>query len=312
MDEISHADDRCPVCGAKGAIVRELPRETLLAALREFVRSDVPPSLLPSDYKLRRCGECSLEFADPMAPAPEEFYEWLDANWHYYLPDRWEWAQVESIIGETHAAGMPATVLEFGGGDGSFLRRVKPLTGQRVAMIERSDEFAEKIRATGIEAFTDGQSITGESFDFVLAFHYLEHVSDPIALLEEMLAFAGEGRVFASVPYSPMSFESTWVDPLNHPPHHLTRWNANSLHALADKIGRRARLYLPPARGVLSRTKDALKVEYLGPHWRESPADNRSLPLKHPLAFFAEWVRQMSRDRVNGRPAADVVLCEFV
>jgi len=206
-------------------------------------------------------------------------------------------------------------VLEIGAGDARFLQRLQRSAGASVVAIERSAATVANLRATGVEAYTPEDAVSAladRRFDFVLAFHCLEHVPDPLALIKSMCVHAGSGgRVLFSVPYSPMYFEDRWFDPLNHPPHHLSRWNASSLSRLIERCGGRARLQLPAARSALVRARCALAIQCLGPHWARR-REWRWLPLRQPLRFVAELIRQLRREIVNGRPAADEVLVEVL
>lgn len=303
----------CPVCAAPSAHARILTAPFLAGTLAEFVGVPPPSAVGLRDYTLRRCPRCTLEFADPMAPADDAFYAWLDREARYYVDDRWEWKRVEDRI---RAAGIASpTVLEIGAGDGRFLRRLQASAGAQGVAIERSPSAVATLRERGVEAYTPSEAaeaLTGRQFDFVLAFHCLEHIPDPVGLLATMRDHAGpRGRVLFSVPYSPMYFEGGWFDPLNHPPHHLTRWNARALAGLAQRCGETARFEMPAAYSTVRRARYALAIEQLGPHWARRRAW-RWLPLAHPVGFMRELARQARRERVAGRAAADVVLVECV
>lgn len=288
-----------------------LSAKFLAAALEEFVEAPLPPGLVVSDYAMCRCPACTLEFADPLAPAGDAFYDWLDAKSKYYVEHRWEWDQVEALVAARQDS--PA-VLEIGAGDARFLRRLGRSAGARTVAIERSAAAVAALRKDSVEAYTPddaASALANRHFDFVLAFHCLEHVTDPVGLLRTMRGHAGpSGRVLFSVPYSPMYFESRWFDPLNHPPHHLSRWNRTALESLGAQVGAQVRLTMPPAYSLLTRARFALAIRFGGPHWLRRPRQARLAPLRHPLAFVEELARQARRETVDGRAAADVVLVE--
>ena len=297
------------MCGVASHRGEALSASFIAAALAAFVEVPPPPALGLRQYTMCRCPQCALEFAEPLAPAGEPFYAWLDENLKYYDQRRWEWDRVEAQV----AGHRPsASVLEIGAGDGRFLRRLRD-AGARTVAIERPGAATAALRAQGIESFAQDEAaiaLAGRRFDFVLAFHCLEHVADPVALLESMRHWAGPaGRVLFSVPFSPMFFERRWFDPLNHPPHHLTRWNARALARLAERCGTTARLQLPAALPLLTRARHSLAIQHFGAHWKRHPAW-RWLPLRQPLRFAVELLAQLARERVDGRVAADVVLVE--
>lgn len=301
----------CPACGSPARRGPLLPKAMLARALEEFVEAPLPAGIALHDYAMCRCTACTLEFADPPAPADDAFYRWLDQHSRYYEQQRWEWDRVQEVL----ARQRGATVLEIGAGDGRFLRRLRETAGATTVAIERSDAAVAALRDQGIEAHAAAdadRALAGRRFDFVLAFHCLEHVPDPAGLLGSMRARAGDaGRVLFSVPYSPMYFERRWFDPLNHPPHHLSRWNARALEALAHRCGGRAHLQFPPARSAFARARYSLAIQHLGPHWMRGRRW-RAMPGLHPLGFVAELAAQLGRERVDGRTAADVVLVELL
>lgn len=308
---------RCPVCGGTTHVQRNLPPQITKLALEKLGNGPVPETLQIPHYQLRRCNQCTLEFANPPEPAGDSFYNWLNQNGNYYLGERWEWEQIAAVVQARSSSGACPTILEMGAGDGLLLRRLRDSFGARVVAIERSQEAAAMLRDSfGIEAHTEeeaAKSMTGQAFDFVLAFHCIEHVADPAGFLTEMCRWASTaGRVLFSVPYSPMYFEHFRFDPLNHPPHHMTRWNSRSLAALAAHVGGRADLTMPKALSTLMRAGYALAIYYLGVAWYRHPIRARILPILHPIHFLRELRIQARRERVNNRPAAEVVLVEVV
>lgn len=304
----------CPVCHAQSMLKMELSADLLRQSTAQFIGAKPTDQVNWQPYDLYECSACRLQFSNPMRPADSDLYEWLDRDGSYYLSERWEWDKVEAII-RKEANVRPITVLEFGAGDGRFLKRLLEAGVQRAVAIERSDIVAKGLRSQGLEAFSidkaDSQ-LRGVSFDFVLSFHCVEHVSDPVDFLKNKRSFAGEmGKIMFSVPYSPMHFETRMFDPLNHPPHHMTRWNKQSLHGLARQLGEQLRLDSPPALPTLKRVRHALYCEHYGPNWNNRTRLARYAALLNPIEFYKEYSAQATRDLINGQPAGDVVLIEL-
>lgn len=303
----------CPVCAAATVGYQNLSAEFIKRSLAGFYGVPVPDNVSIDAYEMRRCSECTLEFAHPPIPAADAFYNWMDRGGGYYIKERWEWDQVSKIIDEQQRSSRVDSVIEIGAGDAYFLRKIQDVTGARIVAIERSEQAASAVRKKGTEAYAEDiapHPIDGQTFDFVLSFHCLEHVVDPVKFLKELCRWAGtKGRILFSVPYSPMYFEGLWFDPLNHPPHHLSRWNQRSLSKLAECVGGRAHFMMPKAYSVFLRARYALAIHYLGPHWYGRRLA-KILPLLHPIRFGLEVLHQQKRDLVNGQPAADVVLVE--
>lgn len=304
----------CPVCGSDGLVKRQLDANFLRDSVADFLGASKPNQVSWRDYQLCECTECSLQYSSPMLPAQDDLYEWLDANGEYYPPERWEWSVVEEMVAKA-AEERAISVLEFGAGAGFLLRRLKKLGANKVVAVERSKMAVDRLKSAGIEAVEAElaeTTLAGTSFDFVISFHCLEHVEDPLGFMVQQRQFAGRlGRVLVSVPYSPMHFETRMFDPLNHPPHHMTRWNAKSLNKLAEVMGEQVALYSPKPFSLAKRVKHAVACESLGPWLHKHPRWRRWLSLLRPAAIVVEIYRQMKRDKINGRVAGDVVLAEL-
>jgi SAM-dependent methyltransferase len=94
-------------------------------------------------------------------------------------------------------------LLDVGCGSGSFLGVAQEL-GWRCAGIEIDAAAAEKARRFTPDVFV-GDALAAPfaagSFDVVTAFHVIEHVTDPVAVLARMLEWtAPGGRVIVEVP----------------------------------------------------------------------------------------------------------------
>lgn len=304
----------CPVCAGQSTVTKQLPAQYLSKALADFVEADETKDVDWKGYELCECQRCSLQFSMPMEPAADDLYRWLDLNGDYYTDERWEWGVVEGMVAKAAADG-PVSVLEFGAGAGFLLQRLKRVGATRVVAVERSDMAVERLQAEDIEAVRADQAesyLTGSEFDFVFSFHCLEHVADPLAFMLQKRRFAGpNGRLLVSVPYSPMHFETRMFDPLNHPPHHMTRWNAEALNGLAINMNEAIVLHSPKAFGLVRRVRHAVACETLGPKLHKYTRLRRWLAVMRPVAVVVEIWRQLRRDRIAGRVAGDVVLAEL-
>jgi hypothetical protein len=121
---------------------------------------------------------------------------------------------------------------------------------------------------------------------------------------------ASGGRVFVSTPYSPMSTEADGFDVLNHPPHHLTRWNLKAYQRLAALLGVKMRYFVPPAGAV----KRALKSFWISQHGTRAPLSKAKLlaGLAQDFpGFLRQYRKHSERERTNQGIGADVILVEF-
>lgn len=300
----------CPICAAPGVVVRVLSARFLRAALESYFGEPTPDGAVTCSYSIARCPECTLEYAIPASPGNHLFYSWITDRHGYYPEARWEW----EVVLRTLRASPGSSLLEVGCGSGVFLERAVVECAAKTLGVDLTPAAVERCRSRGLEArcctLQDLLSDSHRTFDFVVAFHCLEHVAQPLEFVRTAAtALTHRGRLFLSTPYSPMSFENAWFDPLNHPPHHLTRWNERAYQRLAEMLGLRVSLHMPRPAGAALRAYRATRISW--DHTAAARADTIRIAAARPLAFALELVRQLRRPRVNGVAAADVVLAEF-
>ena len=302
----------CPVCKHEASHSRRLGRDYIIAALEKYYGISIPGDLGIIDYDMMTCPKCSLCFANPMRPGSEKFYKWITTEPSYFTKKRWEWDAVADLIPSVSRGSL----LEIGCGSGHFLDMMAKNTVLQVAGIDISETSVSYCRAQGLAV----QKATVNEFraangtkplhDHIVAFHCLEHLADPLDFLHQLRSLLKpDGRLFLSTPLSPMSLESNWYDPLNHPPHHLTRWNTASLEALALASQFRAEFLLPKAQNLMQRALASTSVAYSCHGCRHASGMQKiMLAAANPIKFVNELSCQARRDRINGRIAPDSVL----
>jgi SAM-dependent methyltransferase len=234
---------RCPLCGDRRALrtIASKPYAEIWAEIEaevdapcsEAVRVANSPA---SHTRLVKCGTCDLGFFWPIAAGDASFYAALTCGNYYNTAPKWEFGWV--------LAQLPARqrVLDVGCGPGDFLVTARD-QGYAVAGLE-TDANA-RARACARDLDVHGSALEQFScqnraaFDTACAFHVLEHVSDPLSFVRHLAdCVRPGGRVVVSVPNA----ERTWRaerEPLEFPPHHVTRWTMASLRALATHAGMR-------------------------------------------------------------------------
>jgi SAM-dependent methyltransferase len=259
--------------------------------------------------------------SDPPTPGSEEFYNWTVSHDDYYPTDRWEWGVVRERVKVLAAdRAKPLTIVDVGCGAGDFLEVLRNIPNVRGIGIDLTEKSVKACRERGHEAYCatlqNAREFISTPIDVVTAFHCLEHVADPLAFIVQARDLMDpNGRMMISTPYSPMSFEETWFDPLNHPPHHITRWCEKPYQVVADRSGMVPTIFLGPVRSLLRRTAQAflLQLGITTPH----PAFRRRVltlmlaGARHPLALANQLIHQMRRRRVHNRHAPDVILVEL-
>jgi SAM-dependent methyltransferase len=307
----------CPICNTASDVVRTLDKPTITEGLRKLFDAAPPQDLGSDAYELARCRACTLEFAVPMTPGSSAFYDWITQQPAYFPPDRWEWDVVINEVAKLPSGGL---LVEVGCGSGLFLERLKRRAAVRGVGLDITQGVVDGCRGRGLEAYCEYVERYGDALrpalglaDVAVAFHCLEHVSDPVGFVRSMAdMLKSGGRILVSTPYSPMSFENLWLDPLNHPPHHMTRWNARAYRALANRLGLGVRFLMPAAGSIASRMSQAIYMWAAVRGRRPGKVGRMATAATHPVMSTRELLRQVRRERVDGRVAADVVLVELM
>src|SRR4030095_14631468 len=222
------------VCAAPSRQPAAYCAEQIRRGLADDFGEFPPDSVSLIDYELRECLRCSLVFADPMRAGDVPFYEWVSSFPAYHAEARWEWAAMRQLLEQRKSVHL----LELGCGDGQFLASLADLKHVQAMGIDLSDTNIARARALGLKARLAAiNDVFGsnERFDMIVMTHVLEHVESPLFVIEccKRLLHHG-GEIMFSVPYSPTSREYLRLDVMNLPPHHLTRWNMESLRRLAE------------------------------------------------------------------------------
>lgn len=196
-------------------------------------RINAPFSISTLEFAV--CGNCGLEFFDPMETGNEAFYEQLQKFDWYYMDMKPEYA-----IAARH---LPASgrVLEVGAGRAAFAGFVG---SGRYTGLEFNDKAIERARVAGIhllkEPVEEHAVNHAGAYNAVVSFQVLEHVSRPGKFLQACVdCLAPGGRLMVAVP-SADGFAGCAVNSvLDLPPHHVSRWRDATLRKIATLFGLR-------------------------------------------------------------------------
>lgn len=234
---------RCPLCGTAagdGRVLERVPVAHIWAELgrvwgarfSDGVRARHSPQ---DETVLVECGGCGLHFFAPVVPGDAEFYAELSASSAYYSAEKWEFGVVRDRL----ARG--ARVLDVGCGDGNFLRVLRGVAREAVG-IDTNAEGVDRARAEGLDArlalLDDFAAAHAGQFDVVCAFHVLEHLPTVVPFLRAMGRCAAPGgAVVVSVPNRLRPAAQAQMEPLDFPPHHLSRWHPRQFERAAREAG---------------------------------------------------------------------------
>lgn len=316
--------EKCPLCDSLCMQDAGFCSEKNLAKMGEVLCS-APPTVKLPDYALFKCTGCRFEFSLPAVAPDAELYLWLTRSGFPYPELRWEWEAcaelLENEVKQRHSAAvsLPLQVLDFGSGDGKFLRRLGRIPGIRAIGMDHNPDVVADSRQQGLEvmeanlcADTFRQQFP-EGVHMITLWHVVEHVPDPVDLLQRAKQLLKtDGALCFSVPLSPMSYEHSWPDPFNAPPHHLSRWNVDALQALAKRLDMQMSLDLPEAEPLLARVLHALVLQ-AAPAFGKCSRWGKLRALivmlvKNPGRIAKEIRLQLAHPKRDGKPLPDVAM----
>ena len=239
IPNLEHASIPCNLCGQTGVIV--LAREC---------RSGSP-------LRTVACSSCGLSWSDPRPHDARAFYR---EQYRLAYKDTFEpkpkhvlragrvaasrLEQIRSLL----RPGLRALDVGSGGGEFAYLLGRAQL---EVEGVEPNQGYARhSIRHYGLNVrvgFIDEVKLPAARYDLITAWHVLEHIEDPQAVLQQLCnALRPDGRLVVEVPNleGPRRNRSSTFHEA-----HLYNFNAATLKAMAARSGLRAMSIVPSPDG---------------------------------------------------------------
>ena len=198
------------------------------------------------ELMILECKSCRLVTLSSMEHINAEHYE--KSGMHGDKP-----LSIESLLNETAVDDQRRfemlrsilhnkKVLDFGCGQGGFLKRAKRLTAE-----VKGIELEKRVRdywQGDLQIFPELSCLGGEHFDLITAFHVVEHLPDPRRVLREIKeVLAPNGRIVIEVPSSLDAllnlYECEPFQQFTYWSQHLYLFNAETLETLASQAGLR-------------------------------------------------------------------------
>jgi 2-polyprenyl-3-methyl-5-hydroxy-6-metoxy-1,4-benzoquinol methylase len=230
-------------------------------------------------FALVQCQACRLKYHRYIidnASLSTVYGQWADAEQARRFEaahvadkgDRWAYhtklaklvLRLQRLIGRDTEAPR---ILDFGCGDGALLRMARGF-GFDATGIDVSASRSDQARNDGYHIHPDLEALDAADpapFDAIVLSQVLEHVADPLGLLESLEArLTPEGVLFVAVPDTtgvelPRNFhEFTLVQPIEH----INAFTPDSLRDLARRVG-----FAPvrrPSAFVTTRARDVLRA----------------------------------------------------
>jgi len=216
----------CPVCGSERPEFPFIQHHTT-ACLGSIL-----------EYEIYACRDCHSQFADPMLPAPSEWY--VDQGEYYGW--RWEFSLFQQSLAQRQAQEPVRRLLEIGCGEGILLDRLRS-DGVEITGLEMNESAAHLARSKGlaVHPLSLEQFYTThleDRYDAIAFFQVLEHQSNPLAFLQHVSRMLRpHGCIYLSIPnpdrYQLFVEREFW----DYPPHHLVRFSRQGLKALLNRAG---------------------------------------------------------------------------
>ncbi len=196
-----------------------------------------------SDLKVLECKNCSLVVLSSFDHINEKFYEndgmhGGQVNIKYWLNATKDDDKRRFRLLKNEIKGKK--VLDFGCGNGGFLSFAKK-SAQKVVGVELQKSMQEYYNSKGLKVYENINQIE-EKFDYITVFHVLEHIKNPIVLLEKLSEKLNEGgKIIIEVPNSNDALLTVYKNNafmnFTYWSCHLFLFNAKNLMNLAQKAG---------------------------------------------------------------------------
>jgi SAM-dependent methyltransferase len=283
----------CPLCGSAEAVTVETVETPCIWKALEvnhgaYFSESIQQALMPfAQTALLACQGCGLQYFSPACPGDADFYSQLTADDpDFYNNETWDFRQALQLLPGS------AKVLDVACGAGAFLELARS-HGVEAYGIDTNPLAVEsaQVRGLSVECTTllDFSRRHAAAFNAVTAFQVLEHLIEVVPFMcQAASCLKPGGQLLVSVPNRHRIWREP-LEPLDCPPHHLSRWSAPQFAVLADRCG----LQLQAVHCQLA-TRDHLRNQL---RQRISPRFSKSLP-----------VRALAKGLINGLTVPDRLL----
>ncbi|MDX2271390.1 MAG: methyltransferase domain-containing protein [Cyanobacteriota bacterium] len=232
----------CPACNLSDSLPLEMVETShqhhMYLPNSKAIQEQLNNSLTVREYQMQQCSNCGLEFANPLHSPSANWYSLLYENLNLYVKHRWEFDFV------VQSCPPDKSIYEFGCGSGQFLKLCQK-SGLDCYGFDFSETAVDDCLSTGLNASlfnlnSDEALLSYHSKRSVFAaFHVLEHLENPGWLFNiANLLSTPQATLWIAVPsLNRPSRYYRKVDPLDQPPHHLTRWTYHAFENIGSRYG---------------------------------------------------------------------------
>ncbi len=196
------------------------------------------------EFTLYECNQCKVQFWIPLKNPGSTWYE---KDLPYRRDEITSTPRItkgaQHLVLRLYGSSLKGKkVLDVGCGPGEFLAALRGkgceawgVDFDRNAIVAAQKHFQlPNLYAMSIEEFFEKASVP--QFDLITSFEVIEHVEDPMAFVKLMAGkLKSDGRIIISTPSRERVLPNIY--PLDFPPHHLIRWNAEALSNMFKPFG---------------------------------------------------------------------------
>ncbi len=235
---------------------------------------------------LYQCEASHLDFFLPHSIAgSSQMYQDLQKYPWYYMGEKWEFRQALRDLSGSRR------ILEVGCGPGHFVEKAKnELIDSEIKGIESNNEATEQARRRNLPVERlelHELALRGELFDAVCTFQVLEHIVYPLKFLKELISIIAPGGILVLTVPNKVSFLRHQYNPLDMPPHHMTRWSPFTIKYLEKLLPiELLKLRFEPLASY--HVQDFVKA--YGRYWRKKLPTGGCLLSDQTLRFIAKII----------------------
>jgi len=232
-DRKSDLQSSCRLCSSGKTIrVRTINVEEAVGLWREFFKIDIRPEFRGvSEFELWRCLRCDVAFFIPETlTGSGDMYAQLANLGGYYVDRKWEYDVAISDLRDRRR------ILEIGSGSGKFIKLAKEVAGLEIEGLELNEQAVRDAVMSGLTVHQKTIEEAGKespgAYDAVCTFQVLEHVAKPGEFLQACCEVLRPGGLLVVCVPNQRSYVRHMVNPLDMPPHHMTRWTRKTFTRL--------------------------------------------------------------------------------
>lgn len=222
-----------PITGKPAIFLTEYDVRTIILKYRELLNINVEYYFNKiNKIQLYLCPDTDLMFFYPSNfGADSNFYKKLSEISWYGVDWKWEHQiAFDRIL-------CDARVLEIGCGSGTFLKKL--LTKQcKVTGLEKTPTISSELEPNFdffVEDIVPFSKRFISHFDYICSFQTLQHFSNIKDFINACVSMLKpEGKLIFSVPNQESFISLDFFNPLNLPPHHLTRWTNSTFKKISN------------------------------------------------------------------------------